>query len=121
MAGHGAEHGGGHGAAHGHEAHPAHGHADKGHGDHGHGHEKKEGFWKMFTGRLRKVFTLGALLSLSYMAVDVAAKPIAFETAKGAMTTPATITAEAVSKVKAGHGGGGGHGGGHDAHGGGHH
>ncbi len=121
MSAHGAEHGG-HGAVHEHKAdHGKDSHAAHGHGDHG--HEKKEGFWKMFTGRLRKVFNIGALLALSHLAVDVAAKPIAFETAKGAMTTPATITAEAASKVKAGHGGGshGGHGGGDHSHGGGQH
>ena len=120
MAAHGAEHGGGdehHKEAH-HKPHVEHG---AGHGD-AHGtHEKKggkEGFFNMVGKRLREVTSIMALFSLSMMVSENFVKPIAFETAKGTMETPARIVAAGASKVgPSGGGGDHGHGGGgHTTH-----
>lgn len=129
MAGHGAEHGGG---AHGHEAKAHgddHGHGKKGHGDHGHakshdhGHAKghddghvaskshggKESPTKAFLKELAKdIYEIGNFSDLITFTGKIA-KPIALDTAKGAMETPANLTKEAITGGSGGGGGGGHH------------
>ncbi len=85
-------------------------------GGHDHGHEKKggkESFRSMIGKHLRTIFSFTALFALSNMVSQDIAKPIVFETAKGAMETPARIVAQAASKAGESGGGHGSHGGGH--------
>ena len=116
---HGEHHGGGGEHAHaehakGHDHGDASAHkAEHGHGEAHGGHEKKgkkEGLWKSVVKELKGIFTVNALYNLAKMVSEKIVKPIAHETAKGVMETPARIISQAVSKVGEGGGGDGGHG-----------